>query len=204
MRCVVMWCGVTWCHVMRRRVMWCHVMRCCVMCCDEMWRDVTWFGVTWCHVMLCVVMWCVVIWCDVPIVTHVSTERVHVRYATLKFGNSTDSRHWPNSSHAADSSVSSQITRVVQISATNCFSAVGNRCVPTIPRLPLHNRRCCHNSQYASSHRTVNVIYRWWCVERHPHYLMTTWQRSHRDNCAISSSNVLLPTLGPANTMDQS
>jgi len=62
-------------------------------------------------------MWCGVMCCDmlrrdVPIISHVLTERVHVRYASLRFGNSTDLRHWPNSSNAADSSVSSQITRV--------------------------------------------------------------------------------------------
>ena len=52
-------------------------------------------------------------------------------------------------------------------SHTNCFSAAGNRCVPTIQRLTLYNRRCCHISQSASSHHTVNVIYKWWWLERH-------------------------------------
>jgi len=34
-------------------------------------------------------------------------------------------------------------------------------------RPTLYTRRCCHNSQSASSHDTVNVVCKWWCLERH-------------------------------------
>ena len=102
MCCVVIWCDVLWCYVKCCDVIWCDVMCCVVICCEVICCDVMWYGV----------MWCVVLWCDVPIVSHVLTERTYACYTSLRFGNSTDLRRWPNSTHAADSSVPSLITRV--------------------------------------------------------------------------------------------
>jgi len=64
-------------------------------------------------------------------------------------------------------------------------------CLPSLT----HTRRRCHISQSASSHDTVNVIYKWWCWNVIQRYLRT-WQRSHRgDLCVISGRNTLLPSL---------
>jgi len=81
-------------------------------------------------------------------------------------------------------------------SLTKFYSAAGNLCFPTIQRLPLYNRHCCHISQSGSSHDTVNIIHKCWWRNVIQLHLTTTWQRSCRGElCATSSRNTLLPIL---------
>jgi len=56
----------------------------------------------------------------------------------------------------------------VLLDRVSSFTWTGNRVhhITDACHLPLYTRRYCHSSQSASSHNTVNIIYKW-CLARH-------------------------------------